>query len=64
MAEFCLQCFNELNGTDHQAGQIWLEEDFCEGCGERRLCVFALRPKPFLWRLFGHLVDRFNGETK
>lgn len=31
MAEFCLKCFNELNGIDYQANEVWLEEDFCEG---------------------------------
>ena len=30
MAEFCLKCFNELNGTDYKASEVWLEEDFCE----------------------------------
>jgi len=59
MAEFCLKCFNELNGTDYQSNEVWLENDFCEGCGNRRPCVIKLRPKPLLrrtvdliWRLF------------
>ena len=53
MAEFCLKCFNELNGTDYQANEVWLEEDFCEGCGDWRPCVMELRPKPLIWRLVG-----------
>lgn len=51
MAEFCLKCFNELNGSDYTASEVWLEDDFCEGCGEWKPCVFELRPKPLLWRL-------------
>lgn len=55
MAEFCLKCFNELNGTDYQANEVWLEDDFCEGCGDWKPCVFELRPKPLLWRLVGYV---------
>ena len=51
MAEFCLKCFNEINGTKYQANDVWLEEDFCEGCVERRPCVVELRPKPLIWRI-------------
>ncbi len=51
MAECCLKCFNELNGTNYQAGNVWLEEDFCEGCAEWRPCVVEVRPKLLLWRL-------------
>ena len=57
MAEFCLKCFNELNRTNYQAGEVWLEEDFCEGCADWRLCVIELRPKPLFWRL----VDGVRG---
>ena len=52
MAEFCLKCFNELNGTDYKGSRVWLEEDFCEGCANWRPCVMELRPKPIIWRLF------------
>lgn len=59
MAAFCLKCFNELNGTDYQTNEVWLEEDFCEGCADWQLCIIELRPKPlllrvvdFVWALF------------
>jgi len=52
MAEFCLKCFNELNGTNYQANEVWLEDDFCEGCGDWRPCVMELRPKPLIWQFF------------
>ena len=55
MAEFCLKCFNELNDTDYQTNEVWLEEDFCEGCAVWQPCVVDLRPKP----LFVRLVDFF-----
>lgn len=57
MAEFCLKCFNELNGTDYQASEVWLEEDFCEGCAHQQACVVDLKPKPLLLRL----IDRARG---
>lgn len=52
MAEFCLHCFNELNGTKYQPKEVWLEEGLCEGCGEWKLCVMDLRPKPLVLRAF------------
>lgn len=51
MAELCLKCFNEINNTDYKANEVWLEEDFCEGCADWRPCVMDLQPKPLFWRL-------------
>lgn len=51
MAEFCLRCFNEMNGTRYQTREVWLENDFCEGCGEWKPCVIDLRRKPLLLRV-------------
>ncbi len=36
MAEFCLECFNCMNGT---AKEVWLEEDLCEECAVWKPCV-------------------------
>ena len=55
MAEFCLKCFNKLNDTDYQISEVWLEEDFCEGCADWRPCVIKLRPKPLPLRLADQL---------
>jgi len=55
MAEFCLKCFNELNRTNYQANEVWLEEDFCESCADWRPCVVDLRPKHFLRRLMDEI---------
>ena len=60
MAEFCLSCFNELNGTHYTNGAVWLEEDFCEGCAEWKPCVMELRPKPLLLRLFDAVIGLFR----
>jgi len=49
MAEYCLECFNDLNGTDYTEKEVRLDEDFCEGCGEPKPCVVKLRRRPLLW---------------
>ncbi|MGN0629378.1 MAG: hypothetical protein ACI4IW_07095 [Oscillospiraceae bacterium] len=49
MAEFCLECWNRLNGTnDPEEKYIFSDEpDFCEGCGEWKPVIVGLRkPKP------------------
>ena len=55
MAEFCLKCFNKLNGTDYQASEVWLEEDFCEGCADWRPCIMKLWQTPLPLRLADRL---------
>lgn len=60
MAEFCLKCFNEMNGTHYEANEVWLEEDFCEGCADWRPCVVDLRPKPLPLRIFDFVLKLFR----
>ena len=43
MAEFCLDCWNKLNGTHYTPDQVWLEEDLCEGCGAWKPVVVDIR---------------------
>ncbi len=53
MAEFCLECFNRVHGTDYTEKEVWLdtsELDICEGCGRVLPCVVQLYPKPLLER--------------
>lgn len=64
MAEFCLKCFNELNGTNYQPNQVWLEEDFCEGCADWRPCIVLLRPKPLLLRLTDCITHVFTKQKQ
>ena len=61
MAEFCLKCFNELEGTNYTEAEVWVdysELDICEGCGELRPCVVDLRPKPVIEGLLDWLLTR------
>ena len=60
MAEFCLKCFNKMNGTNYKASEVWLEEDFCEGCADWQPCVVDLRPKPLPLRLVDFVLNLFR----
>ena len=60
MAEFCLKCFNEMNGTNYKANEVWLEEDFCEGCADWQPCVVDLHPKPLPLRLVDFVLNLFR----
>ncbi len=46
MAEFCLECFNRLNGTDLDEDDVTFEMDLCEGCGQYRPCVLSILQWP------------------
>ena len=59
-AEFCLDCWNEMNGTHYTPEQVVLEEDLCEGCGEWKPVVVGLRGSPLTdWfrGIYGRLED-------
>ena len=46
MAEFCLDCWNKMNGTDDPPEKYILSRNFdlCEGCGEwKRVIVRQCR---------------------
>lgn len=43
MADFCLECFNELNKTHYEKEDVVEEFGICEGCGEYKDCVVDLR---------------------
>ncbi len=60
MAEFCLDCWNEMNGTHYTPEQVVLEEDLCEGCGEWKPVVVGFRGNPLTeWfrGIYGRLED-------
>ncbi len=54
MAEICLDCMNELDGTQLTEADVILEEDFCEECEQFAPCVMRYRtpPEKILWKLF------------
>ena len=45
MAEFCLDCWNELNGTNDSPRKyvISRELDLCEGCGEYKHVIVRMK---------------------
>jgi len=60
MAEFCLECYNELNGTHFTEKDVILEEDLCEGCGEYKPTIVVFRSrglKDWLARINNWLED-------
>ena len=53
MAEYCLKCWNELNGTNDNASKyiISKELDFCEGCQEWKNVIIVERKFYYLHKL-------------
>ena len=45
MAEFCVDCWNRLNGTDDKPEKYILSRrlDLCEGCGEYKHVIITER---------------------
>ena len=45
VAEFCLDCWNEINGTDEPKDKyVYSKElDLCEGCGEWKHVIVRVR---------------------
>ena len=59
MAEFCLDCYNKLNGTNHRKSDVTLDDelDLCERCGEWKHCILSLEPSGFLSGLFDRIKN-------
>lgn len=53
MAEFCVDCWNKLNGTDDKESKYFLTRhlDLCEGCGEYKH-VIVIERKYYYRRFF------------
>lgn len=45
MAEFCLDCWNKMNGTNHDAKKYIISKELwlCEGCTEWKPVIIAER---------------------
>ena len=45
MAEFCLECWNKMNGTRHSKRKYVLSKDLdlCEGCGQLKHVIIMER---------------------
>ena len=55
MAEFCIDCWNKLHGTNYTKNDVRTDMDLCEGCGQWKPVIVVLRP-PGLW---GRLQDLY-----
>ena len=56
MAEFCIDCMNEMNDSNYTEKDVCLSEnkDLCEGCGEYKRVVIAIKERnSFFAFLFG-----------
>lgn len=42
MAEFCLDCFNEINQENKTINEVVTQWDFCERCGKNTDCVIGI----------------------
>ncbi len=56
MAEFCLDCWNKLNGTKLTEYDVVLsgedDKDLCEGCGQWKQVVIRTREEGSFFRWF------------
>jgi len=54
MAEFCVDCWNKLNGKKGNPTKYVLskEVDLCEGCGKYKRVIVRVEEKPFKLLLF------------
>lgn len=53
MAEFCLDCWNELNGS-HDTEREWVltkDLNLCEGCGQWKQTILVARRGRLLYDL-------------
>lgn len=56
MAEFCIDCVNEMNDSNYTEKSVVLSEniELCEGCGEYKRVVIEIKEKKMFFDfLFG-----------
>lgn len=53
MAEFCVDCWNELNTTNEPKERFLLSDELelCEGCGKQKHTIIRLRRMYWLYRI-------------
>ena len=54
MAEFCVDCYNRLHGTQ-LTEEVDTEIDLCEGCGQWKPVILSFRRPGPLTRLYRRL---------
>ena len=45
MAEYCIDCWNRLNGTHYTEKDVKTDMDLCEGCGKWKPVVVVIHRK-------------------
>lgn len=62
MAEFCLDCWNELNGTNYSKRKYVVSKDLdlCEGCGEWKHVIICQRKGRWRRRIKFFFMRRFG----
>ena len=60
MDEFCVSCWNELNGTDYPEEAYFLSWDYelCEGCGAYKRVIIAQRRHYYLRMLVNQFLHK------
>ena len=59
MAEFCLTCWNQLNGTHYTEADLVIDHeelDICEGCGKWMPCI--VKERGFMGRLVWKITHK------
>ena len=57
MADFCLDCFNQINASDYGREDVILEYGLCEGCGQyKKVVVDLVRPFGLFATLYRILI--------
>lgn len=51
MAEFCIDCWNEMNKTNDKEKDYYTTWGLCEGCGECKTVVILKKKKFSLYKL-------------
>lgn len=61
MAEYCLECWNEINGTDDKPNKFIFskELDLCEGCGKWTHVIVLERKYAYQYR-FRYILFRYK----
>ena len=62
MSEFCLDCWNEINGTNYSKNDYILSEDLdlCEGCNEWKNVIVSKKEFKFisLRSIYNHIFKK------
>ena len=60
MAEFCVDCWNKINETEHSAHRFILsqDEELCEECGRFKRVIVAIKKRYIIQEWFSEWLSR------